>query len=400
MELTLKNRKVLFSRVAIMATMQQHREKAYVLELGTDFDAVQAGLFRAANDASKAGDGSSDNIPLDVFAKTVPKKMRPILDTFEEPSQRTLQPIFESVAAELESISCDRCKPLTDCDGTSSKFKLRGGEECVKPFLMNYRLVLDEVMAWYTRYSVDFANLRLPEVLLSIRQYQRPTTLHICRNIGGTTKYEDKGEHLVSKIELHLNVPEFDSESYFAVPYVIFHELICHAFNGVRSSYLPRQETPETDRFAEGWMDYVAYRVFNEVMEGNGLTNHVIEDYASEYAMQGASLHRVRQEYDRTPQVENSMRANFMIGAHAAQFFLRTLRSMFPEEAEELFLRISFDLNLTRDRSKCRRKLVDLVYDSHRNPSVEGDVGAERIRRLLRKYRSTNDVGVFLALEE
>jgi len=78
-----------------------------------------------------------------------------------------------------------------------------------------------------------------------------------------------------SRVELRFNALEVTDDVVCAVPYVLLHELICHAYAGIpsRGSRTCEAHSP----FSEGLMDYVAGRILAETLEGRGVAGGVAQ---------------------------------------------------------------------------------------------------------------------------
>ena len=198
-----------------------------------------------------------------------------------------------------------------------------------------------------------------------------------------------------SEIRLKIDVPRFDFESYCVTPYMLFHEMCCHAFQSLRGS--PRFAR-EDDPFAEGWMDWVTYRIFCEVAGGNGLSDmnvaecEVMREHPHSVAERTTVFRTHRYDLDNAAYgnkwVLKRCIANFFMGQKAAMAFLDLLQRTFTQiEAESLFLRASFDWNLQGSTSE-RMRFVDWCN----RPRQLGSVPADVING-LRRYRDTGNLG-------
>src|SRR5262249_34234523 len=83
-------------------------------------------------------------------------------------------------------------------------------------------------------------------------------------------KYCDITSKPHSRIIFHVCVKDFDSMTFMAFPYVMFHECIAHAFHGIYPQNQERKSSKPSDRFSEGWMDWVSYKIIEEILSSYG----------------------------------------------------------------------------------------------------------------------------------
>jgi hypothetical protein len=93
----------------------------------------------------------------------------------------------------------------------------------------------------------------------------KPHSLRCPYQVGGVTPFSMTGAKASSNVILSIAARHFDWASLLAVPYVLFHEFVAHAFqgpwNGIRSASI-------NSRFGEGWMDFVALTAHDALMDG------------------------------------------------------------------------------------------------------------------------------------
>ena len=87
------------------------------------------------------------------------------------------------------------------------------------------------------------------------------------------TLLDDIGTTPSSTVHVMLVPRLLDEQTAFAFPYVLLHECLCHVLQGPWA--WPRIQADANSRFAEGWMDVVAYRLHTEVdaIQGEYCTN-------------------------------------------------------------------------------------------------------------------------------
>jgi hypothetical protein len=135
----------------------------------------------------------------------------------------------------------------------------------------------------------------------------------------------------------------FDLKTWRGLPCLVFHELICHAFQGLAGNpWNARKHTSQADAFAEGWMDEVAFQIVTSLWTGLGLEK---PPYPAGYDEVDAlhSFHKYR--------MSTGEFHVYRLGAHNArrfQAFVFRLPGFTEETARAALYRCSFDLNLLR----------------------------------------------------
>lgn len=130
---------------------------------------------------------------------------------------------------------------------------------------------------------------------------------------------------------MKLFVGGFDWDTYCAVPYVLFHECICHAYQNLYPGNRERGPIGE-DGFLDGWMDWIAFKVLEQEYSENSPQSSI-----------GAQFHAARIRLD--PQKPWAHRA---LGVRTAKKLLYSL-SVLPgsyENAWQKFMEISCDLDV------------------------------------------------------
>ena len=96
---------------------------------------------------------------------------------------------------------------------------------------------------------VSQAQLPLPQIL-------RATSFATA--VGASCKVDDIGMTLASVVTLELPEHGFTEDSLYAAPYLLAHEVICHAAQGVLGPF-PRIDSGNGCAWSDGWMDCLAY---------------------------------------------------------------------------------------------------------------------------------------------
>lgn len=96
-------------------------------------------------------------------------------------------------------------------------------------------------------------------LLGSTHTHTKPHQLSDAPDITGLTEYPND-ERSIAHVYLVLMPPNFSLSCIDCIPYILYHELLVHAFQDIYPDGYKRYGVDPHDSFSEGWMDYVAYR--------------------------------------------------------------------------------------------------------------------------------------------
>jgi hypothetical protein len=289
----------------------------------------------------------SDDLSLDSSVQQVYRQFAET--TRAEPSWVSLLPLVERARNEALALKC--VAPLEDRTRTCDQCR------CLGPLEEMAHAAFQCAADYHERYS-SFAELFRDAARASLRErcswttdppsLYRPMGGRAAFNVGGTTRF-DTDEKNAARIHFALHeqkLTESESEKlafheldFQALRYVMFHEIVCHAFQGLAVQPLRRQATVEQDRFAEGWMDDMVYRILRELHDGIGLGPPL--SYSEWRASEG--FHRDRLEFADWP-------LTYQQGAAQARYYEQYVyrRTNSADRARKELFRCSFDLNLLR----------------------------------------------------
>ena len=159
-------------------------------------------------------------------------------------------------------------------------------------------------------------------------------------------------------VALRVQTKVLDFDACRAIPYLFFHELVCHVFQG----NAPAGGAPpaEKDAFAEGWMDAVAITVHSQVMNGDGPARNFrrLFDDPPGYLAGGLALHRLR--ISSTDDADSIYRQQ---GAGAFEALRNVLTGLHkdPRTALDRTIEVSLRLNASNLPIAARNRLTRLV---------------------------------------
>jgi hypothetical protein len=296
--------------------------------------------------------------------------------------------VLEDVSAGLTAIVCERCVAVPACHADSQIVAQHG--QCLGFFRTCVELACFEATAWYEKFLPGCLPTTPRIEFSTLLAANPPDSIAVAKHVSGKTFFDDTTE-LVSEIQLLIHVSGFDLESYHAAAYIIFHEMICHAFQGIRRASRNRdRRTREIDSFGEGWMDWVTFRVFADVVAGCGWSD--IQPTLDRESREIVNRFRDARQGRFGISGQERTRAFFQIGEEAAQeyhAFLNSQPGWSAQDAEEVFFRISFDWNVEGDCRK-RREFVNSVRQLLKFDRSKENIS--RLRESLEAYRNSGHV--------
>lgn len=121
---------------------------------------------------------------------------------------------------------------------------------------------------------------------------------------NGKTIVRDEDKKIVSEVMLQFLVTKFDWNTYCSLPYIVAHELFCHAFQGIINDDKKREETPSKCAFTEGFVDRAVLEILISAVNRKGL----VQDfklppgdvkYSASISRRTWSFHEARRERHR-----------------------------------------------------------------------------------------------------
>lgn len=343
-------------------------------------------------------EASTPSEPLDTFVQNVvATAANQITQSKRFRGENTLLPAAVAMRERAATVSCATCAgDETPCDGVNASRDIaivaRSGA-CIKPFREMFETAIDIVRAHYV-----FA-LGLPV----LEKWPQKTTFMTFFPAG------DKDVHAYASstqiagaadrdgadalIELRFCPAKFTGAAYLAAGYVLVHEAL-HLMEGIDAGG-KRKAGRDEDPFVEGWMDWIAFRIFEDTLSDQGVAGgpRLRIPNAAAQIERGRELHLSRYNTDKSS--SKSLAYRLLSGKRAAERlhnFCR--RHLDPGEAWRLFLAISFLLNAKDLRIHAHRKLVERVLEKVLPGGPlrkEADADGKALSRLI---EANDEVGV------
>jgi hypothetical protein len=187
------------------------------------------------------------------------------------------------------------------------------------------RTALELTAAFYHDAGIDIPASMLDAVSLEAgwNESRTPHPYASDQQVGGLTILSRRS--LDAKVKLILVPSSLDWPTVLAGSYVLLHELISHAFVGPWT--VPERAERKADvRFAEGWMDAVAFQVHDETMNGG----HALGSFGARFDYQSARQNSARTLHE----------ARYVSGSDDQAYGARDLGRDAAERVLDLFRRL------------------------------------------------------------
>jgi hypothetical protein len=150
----------------------------------------------------------------------------------------------------LSRQECSEC--ATGNDGPSTSHGL-----CSSGFGDLFGIVERQASSLYRDLGAPGGLANLPAVTYETWRVSMPPAMVVDFGVVASTRID--GPPGSSVVSLKLNEKHFSDPSLYQLPYIIFHELTCHAFQGVRGGV--RENADNACTWTEGWMDAFAFEL-------------------------------------------------------------------------------------------------------------------------------------------
>lgn len=289
--------------------------------------------------------------------------------------------------ADLRSVLQEKILGISCANCHSSSSELPEEEEVGTTgcCMASLRQMFNTASETSTKYYSEFTSVRpcnLPAVIFCTQHVRDSSHLHelsVAYAITGSTEMCVQSQQYWSEVRLKMCVPEFDFDSYMAVPYVLLHECIIHTFQDILPSCEKRDASEPDDGFMEGWMDYVTFKIMQEIIAGRGPVGHfgrsgVINE---EHGARASSLHSSRINLEATPSCKSSQYACYRrAGTDVADKVLHVLERL-PKSRYDpwrAFLQMSLNLNLVQSFTPFhRKKFVGILNNLAKRGKLESE---------------------------
>jgi hypothetical protein len=378
--LPLAQRKTICGRLLFFQAAYPDRLRFLVAGAESEFDQVRDNVFSLTEQAISS---SHDSEPLDQFLKKLQAdlgyQMHPQLTGKHA---NLFEPLLADIGRNIAAISCDQCSPIRPrvCDGGSQDDEIvRTGGVCIAPIQKMFEIAAQATQQWYAKSCNLFRVQDSPQLVLSTSFTNgKPHDIPGDYFVGGVTRQHDAAK--TAEINLSVWPKKFDWNTYAAILYVLFHECICHAYQGTKA-FRPR---PVSDGFAEGWMDWIAFECFRKHLELSPKTPSL-----QAYLDAGTQLHLLRVDYNHPEKSAQSSICAF--GRSVAQKFSLLLHRLpkFAPDPWASLLMASFDLDMAGGLSDQELVILDDCLPA------EGALDSPRLEQVteaVSKYLVSKDI--------
>ena len=381
----LAQRKVICGRLIFFQAAYPDRLNLLSAGAESEFDQVRDNVFRLTEQAASSSPNSE---PLDIFLRgllgDLDSQMQPQLRGKHGVLFRPLQDDLRGTAERISCLACSAVRPRI-CDGGNKDDEIvRNGGVCIAPIRSMFDVAAQVTTESYAKHCNLFDPEAAPELSFSTSFCNsKPHTIPGDYFVGGATTHHDDPLPR-SDVDLCLWPNRFDWNAYTAILYVLFHECICHAYQGMK----PLRPKPFNDGFVEGWMDWIAFECFRRHLQSGPSSLFVQASLDA-----GTAFHLLRSDYNHK---EKSDQASICALGRSVARSLGKLLERLPESASNPWsslLMMSFDMNMVGGLSD--RELLAL-YNRLRPEEQHDSPNLDEVVQPLRKYLHSKEIGSLL----
>jgi hypothetical protein len=273
-----------------------------------------------------------------------------------------VQPFVDQLCAKLESISNEvpgaRAQKVAASLVSQLRAAIAAALERPPPVCGCCLFALEITNDAYRKY----VGKARPKVGFAIRAAESDLSWHgVQSKIAGTTTLQERPGKTNVGLTLSLRLPWHDA--FEAIPYVLAHECVAHAFRGPHDS---TEDTGQGSEFAEGWMDRVAVLLLlHAVRSGAASTLPWPWNAVADIGIRVGTAHRERLA-PRDPDPHDRLRSKWAVGLEAALALENLIRHILgdtpPTLAQKEFLRLSLLLNASEISPATRDHLARKLY--------------------------------------
>jgi hypothetical protein len=282
---------------------------------------------------------------------------------------------------------------------------------CIGSIHEMFQFAFNVAYQYYLNYS-SFTKSKCPSIFLSTISYEKkPHNIPVDFNVTGKTVFQFDDTNEISEIQLHLWPEQYRFKCYLSTLYIFFHECICHAFQNLIHQHGTREAPESKDFYSEGWMDWISFSIMEKVLKGKGLKieHHHNLPFSKSNIKLGKKFHEARIEYRNKPISKHAVRR--ALGAETAEKFYDFLvkeNNLGVQHGWDVFLRISFDLNLFFYDYLQMQEFVNKLYSILPEPSPELIIPSKiepfyKLKKIIDRYLTKKNInelfGDVLSLE-
>lgn len=334
--LPLHAEKAVLGRLLVYKALDLHRAQMEAADYGLLWEELRGKLCNSTARQLRFG---RDDQPLEAYLKDLARELREEL-------------FFPDASAELV------CAPLLDFIDELMEAAARTEHDLL---VGAFKRAVELAAMEYIRHGLPVPQELIKGATIEFEFQENSPGQTLPIQMEAYTLLEDEGSSPSAIVHVILAPRLLDEQTAFALPYVLLHECLCHVLQG--PWVWPRMQADANSRFAEGWMDVVAYRLHAAVdaIQGDTSITDLMCPLRRAAQMQAAdTVHAARRAHHDADRAW-SHRA---IGSEAANLLLDLLGRL-PESSDDPdtpFMQLSVSLNASSIDNTERDLFVSLIY--------------------------------------
>ena len=215
--------------------------------------------------------------------------------------QHDLDPSIRDSLCNLEKCLnthvCRHCESKGKCRRGSETFAIvdppKGGR-CIAPLKKLFYSLNGWVEELWRKVPDSIERKSLPITLATThRAFENDQSIVGTFFVGGYARSVHNHNDYRRKVGLHIVSERFQWQQFNLLPYILMHEILCHAYQNLEDADRRLDDDPQ-DPWSEGWMDTLAYELALEWLRNNPKSPFQNEPELREAERQTQALHHAR----------------------------------------------------------------------------------------------------------
>ncbi len=349
--------KAVLGRMLVYKALDLHRADIEAADYGTFWKQLRDRLHASTDLQLQFRD---DSRPVSDYLRALAQELRSALSFPNSASEQVCAPLLDDID-----------KLMDEASTCTEDLLVEAFRQAVAQASAEYRdceLALSDGIVDNVSITFDHQS-RIPDNLLPV-------------NLRAVTFLDATSTLPSARVEIVLAPGDLDELTAFALPYVLLHECLCHVFQGPWTSL--REQADANSRFAEGWMDVVAFRLHAELSLKDGSFVSLMTPLRLAAQLDAAEqVHAAR----RAPQRSDRAWAHRAIGYDAAILMAdRLTRLAGTQDAQTAFMHLSLSLNASSVANNDRDRFVTFIHEDLDKRMSEPQIVLDLLRDYLRDH--------------
>ena len=213
-----------------------------------------------------------------------------------------LEESLDGLIKSLSTHSCRDCAAKPKCrHGEETYLFVKDGGNCIAPLKDLFKVLCDWVDGLWQDLPRSADLHSLPVVFATTgRSFNHDQPIIQKFHVSGYARSLRDAKGYYTKVGLEVRERSFGWRQYSLLPYLLLHEILCHAFQSLDNPPI-RPDADPSDAWSEGWMDTLAYKLALEWLNKHDKTAFMRPGEYRDAERQIIDLHNARYSDEPCP---------------------------------------------------------------------------------------------------